>query len=1077
MSYASLIFKDSPEVVWALNEPSGNTIFTDGYVSGEDYNGQYLEDKYTRSPVPITYGGKVAVYNSGSYDDVYSTSPHMFRIPSISKFTSATKSLSYTLEFWANINFDQTLLPIGAFESIGFLDRNIDGGFYATQIFANETDGGIPTSEYDNLADGGGITVLDATSRLGETPILKFSGNSDTGVYIKDLDYLVFKLGDIGKQHYESVVHVSDFNKPLHIACIYTPTSIKIVVNGKSGNTVEITDDPFNTVTSRDMFFCMPNKISGASEHFYGINFDTVAIYNVALNEEVLKRHYVYGLGYSVTKSTIKGHSGTMYDSHLQNTPPLRRIDYSLQQTWSGRVQYANTEFRNSILSTKSFDSPKFYISSIGQELSYKDMIKTQLLGETKAWDYVSFPANSYSYLEIERYESITGGNSKQVAAKFRAEPNRPESNQQLLYVGSRTSSSALSFEIEGRTVIAKIIKNGTDFVTPMEYDLDVSSSDFSVSYAVNGNTLQISILDEAGDGNIWDIDNVGIFPLQDGYLRFGSKPIFFGNENPINLSYSQVGRFTGQLKQIDIGYFTTAVQSWDEYPEKNNGDIYQVNFNKDFNKCDISTKGSFGTRISLIELVGPDNIGVRANAIKMPIKIDVGSTSADITFNCGVRGQGNYVTTGNIRNFHLPVIESNPLAEDVYFDIVGTVFTTDTITAPGQIEYLRIYTYPFEKDTENKTYIKVKNNSANNDVRYYNGNKPFKSLCDFNKTTDLYRSYNTGYPVGASSATSSDLLDEKTPYLRVPYYGAAITANSSSKIYGVMFTGIIKEEGYTNSSLLKIGNLEIMSNSIFDNEDALVYVNKELQDEETGYNKFVWNHFFVKFPDGIVIESLKNIDFGFSGSAWHVDNIVVFENLLSESQISNIYDRYFSENITKVYSGNETLRTVLINDSEKSDGRYIYQPLNNQMSFFPYFVNVASTTNIPIEVSGSNATLTIGTNLDNFKIDQIDISDRSNPTGIYILLKNQLLNEQNGLYDVVSVVWRGNAPVYVSMTKINTTDGQVFFVRNGKSNRNTYFKKEGNNYSVTPVQKKVVSWTGSMVPINSASYSVVTSF
>jgi hypothetical protein len=1077
MSYASLIFKDSPEVVWALNEPTGDTIFTDGYVSGEDYNGEYLEDKYSRSPVPITYGGKVAVYNNGSYEDTYALDSSMFRIPSISKFTSATKSLSYTLEFWANIDFNQTSLPIGAFASIGFLDRNIDGGFFATQVFADSANGGAPTDDYSALIDGGGIAVLDATSRLGETPILRLSENSDTGVYIKDLDYLVFRLGDIGKQHYESVIHIPDFNKPLHIACVYTPTSIKIVVNGKSGNTVEITEDPFNTATSRDMFFCMPNKISGASEHFSGINFDTIAMYNVALNDEVLKRHFIYGVGYSITKSIIKGHSGTMYDAHLQNTPPLRKIDYSLQQTWSGRVQYANTEFRNSLLSTKSFASPNLYISNIDGTASYKDMINTEFIGESKAWDYISFPENSYSYLEVERYESITGGNTKQVSAKFRVDSDQPEENQQLLYVGSRTSTSALSFEIEGRNIIAKIIKNGENFVTPMEYELNASSSDFALSYSVNGNSLQISILDEAGEGYIWDIEEVGIFPLQDGYLRFGSKPIFFGSDIPINLGYNEVGRFTGQLRQIDIGYFTTAVQTWDEYPEKNNGDVYQVNFNKDFNKCDISTKGSFGTRISLIELVGPDNIGVPVNDIKMPIKIDVGSTSADITFNCGVLGLGNYVATGNIRNLHLPVIESNPMAEDVYFDIVGTVFTTDTITSPGQIEYLRVFTYPFVEDDEDNTYVEVRNNSANNNVRYYNGAKPFKSLCDFNKTTDLYRSYNTGYPVGNFSSTSSDGLDEKTPYVKIPYFGAAITTDVESKIYGVMFTGIIKEDGYEDSSLLKIDDIEIMSESIFANDDVSVYVNKELQSDESGYNKFVWNHFFVKFDNGILIEELKNIEFGSSGSPWQVDNIVVFENLLTQSQISNLYDRYFSENIVKVYSGDESLRTILINDSEKSDGRTIYQPLNDQLSFSPYIVNLASTTNIPIVTSGSTANIVIGTNLDNFKIDQTDISERLTPTGTYILLKNQLVFEENGLYLLKSVVWTGNNPAIVRLIKVNTVDGEVFFVRNGKSNKNNYFKKQGNVYAITPVQKKIVSWTGSMIPINSASYSVVTSF
>jgi hypothetical protein len=79
-----------------------------------------------------------------------------------------------------------------------------------------------------------------AASRIGESKIVGLSGSSNSGLYIRDLDYLVFKVGDTGFKTFESFVHVRDFNTPLHIMAVYDSASIQLFVNGVPGSKTTI---------------------------------------------------------------------------------------------------------------------------------------------------------------------------------------------------------------------------------------------------------------------------------------------------------------------------------------------------------------------------------------------------------------------------------------------------------------------------------------------------------------------------------------------------------------------------------------------------------------------------------------------------------------------------------------------------------------------------------------------------------------------------------------------------------------------------------------------------------------------
>jgi len=78
MSYSALILKDSPEVFWDLNMNTGTTVKSDPFVSDSAYNGTAFT--FSRSAVPITYGGIACIQNNGSYTENYSSNNKIFSI-------------------------------------------------------------------------------------------------------------------------------------------------------------------------------------------------------------------------------------------------------------------------------------------------------------------------------------------------------------------------------------------------------------------------------------------------------------------------------------------------------------------------------------------------------------------------------------------------------------------------------------------------------------------------------------------------------------------------------------------------------------------------------------------------------------------------------------------------------------------------------------------------------------------------------------------------------------------------------------------------------------------------------------
>ena len=995
MSYSSLILTDSPECVWSLDESSGSVVNPFKYVVDSSYEGSYNSGKYLVSRVPIVYDGKTSITNNGAFTGSanYSSDNVMFDIPSLGKFSSATRGKSYTLEFWMNLDFDPTSLSSGS------------------------------------------------SSRLGEAKIVGLTGATSSGLYIRDLDYLVFKIGDTGYKMAESSFHVNSFNNPLHIMIVYTPYSIQLFVNGSPGTLGNINENIFGDEEERTIQFLFPNRISSSSSYFSNISYDCVAIYPQQLNDIVGKRHYVYGLGYDVPGYTIKSIGGIQYQSNLQLTTPLRQINYLNNNTWSSRTILDNLQYTDNNLSTVNYNNQELYISSSDTSKSEKDMISSS---------GIVFPENCYSYLEVNNYESITSGDTKKVEAKFTLTGSHASTGeQQLLYVGSKSiTGKYISFTIINRTIYVKY-KTITGTETSLfNYTLGTGLNTFFISFAKDSGDTNIRIVDSSSSGS-GTIEDSTIFPIQDSYLRFGSAPIFFGNSVPLNYALDSILRFDGVLEQVDISNSNLPTSVWSNYPSKKNASLYQLYSNPETKKICVATSGTFLLTLSLIDLIGLEYFNTTVSGIKLAPKVEIGSASAEITYDLKSI-VGSTITTHendeNIRSLKFPNgITSTIKAEELQYAISGTLRSSDIFSSPGILDYFRIYTYPVLVESS-RNYIEINDENPGPNPQYFSGyssstNHPFYSLPEIEKTSDLHRSFTTGILVGTHGS--------KNPYLKVPCNVLTITTDATPKVYAVFFNAR-KIEGESSSMELLRTSSYTVNWTTPEPTGVQMYINGSRWSSGGTYNQSLWNNYCIKFTSGIPYDS--NIFFGYSGSGWTIDNISVVLDDVSPAKILELYSKMFGFEADRYPDSQlDSFFNVVIGDAEYSDGQFIYQPLNNQVGFLSRSSCpiAASTVNLAISlVSGSNYKFVYNGNRDLIKIDGHEIT-----TGDRVLLKNQSTASLNGIYLVTS-----KSTVEILLTKQTTVaDNTIIFVTSGNENKNYYFKKVGNVYTKTQTQKKVV--------------------
>ncbi len=913
MSYTAIIYGDSPECVWSFDEGTGTTIASDPFIGASTYPGTLESGKTFWTKVPIIFGGKSAITNSITA----SAGDKLFSLPSLDKFSVKTQRKSCTLEFWMNLDINETELSTGA------------------------------------------------AVRLEDSKIMGISSyGSSTGLYIRDLDYLVFKLGDSGKRVYESSVHVPNLDQPLHISIIYSSSYIQLIVNGVKGNSVSITDNPFAAYSNNTLDFYLPLRVSSPS--FTKIKFDSVAIYSHILEDAIIKKHYVYGLGYNIQKAWLKTNGISYYNTNLQKTTPIKIINYQNKQTWSDSTVFDNLTLTNNNITTYQYN-PVFIYNSINKEAT--NMYSSNGL---------SFPEDSFSYMQINNYESITGASTKKVEAKFKIDATHNTTGlvQQLMYISSAENPNKyLSFTITNRVINAYVNTPNNPLGSAIaSLTLGAGYNDFFISYVYDNLQLKISLVPITGTAVSTTTNIKDLFPMENAYIRFGSAPVFYQNNinSLLTASDSSIKRFDGWINQVDIYNSTSTTSVYANYPTKKISNLYQCYFDGDAKIAKIATKGTFELYISLLDLVGSDKFGTNIDSLDFAANVEIGSQSAEIKYTLNTVADGvETPITGNVnQNIRLlsmpaPGVTGNPKVETIQLKVNGTLYSSDTINNPGVLNYLNITTYPVISDTNttfdntnsNGKYIEIVQETPSGNIKYYSGktgatNHRFKSLPELDHNTDIFRAFYTGITVGTANSVC--------PFLSIPFN--INTTNSingvTEKIYTVSFSAIMNSGTDSNTKFLKIGSTVVdWTNASLTQAGLEVYINGSLYTTGTlsNYNLSVWNHFTFKFLNGLAYNSATEILIGYqSGSQFSVDNLMVGVGNINSSRIKKIYDILYGNAAERVGYGSTTLSAINIDDSEILSSTNLYQKLGNQStSYLSAFQSplYASTKDYPLAI------------------------------------------------------------------------------------------------------------------------------
>ncbi len=105
-----------------------------------------------------------------------------------------------------------------------------------------------------------------------------------------------------------------------------------------------------------------------------GIYVDSIAIYSYPFSSTIAKRHFIYGVGYDISKFAISAKAGTMYSMHMENTSKFYSLSYNSQSSWINNLVIENNTLeiqKDGYLTTNNYSTIEHVTFS---DVSYETM-------------------------------------------------------------------------------------------------------------------------------------------------------------------------------------------------------------------------------------------------------------------------------------------------------------------------------------------------------------------------------------------------------------------------------------------------------------------------------------------------------------------------------------------------------------------------------------------------------------------------------------------------------------------------------------------------------------------------------
>jgi len=861
---------------------------------------------------------------------------------------------------------------------------------------------------------------LKITNSIKDERVIVRKPNSATGLYIKD-NYLIFRVGD--QDTVATSLPVDTFNKPLHIAMTYTPKGISLFVNGVESS-IPVSNLRYFTKTynSADEYF----EFFGSSS--LGIYIDSIAIYGYPFTSIIAKRHFIYGVGYDISKFVISSKAGTMYSMHMENTSKFYSLSYNSPSSWSNNLVIENNTLeiqKDGYLTTNNY--------STIEHVTFSDVNYETMYGSTNG--EISFPH----------------GTSLYVSDKVGSFPNGMVSK--LDFTGTTWTTKQLLFRIDsstnaGLSVYAEKIGSDYKIYYSTEYVDGTKKQDndtilLSTATEITGKVYLgfyesnniLSLFLYTPSNQYTETDTTLELPLISSSISFGAEGIsLFANTEIFPSSETETNRFTGKLNLIGALKDTTSIPS--NFTELENYDYnYKITPSKE-KRLLRYTKGKAKFYLGT-NFLGTTNV--------LPHRIDLGYGE--------VEGDSFVKVEATVYNETSEILPAQEILNgDPIKGLVGQEITDNVIRFDITMESDDYEIYPptlqyFNLNVFNSTNssIEMKSDIGTQNITITPKSGKDLYLPEVRKTPSMYYGNTTGLKIGDQYGT-------------INYSAKAIGTESTEGISTIIFTAkpITSPETnehrfiYSNPVIIRqtSGTVAIAGTGI----TGTVYING-LATTSAETNE--WNHYTIVLDNPIPINTLTGtpIEIGNSSSTtgtFYIDNLCFLESKLTATQALKYYNLFYSSYSESVKDS--TVLNINFYDKEVRHDNIEYELLPDQNSI-KATVSLAATENYTLTANAIN----YSNDIDLIEIDSISSDTIASVT---VLLANQTSSADRGVY---SISFSSGVATFTPNTSLEAADiatGDLIYVQYGDENGKEFLQKQSDGtYDQVFMTNKIVSY------------------
>jgi len=862
---------------------------------------------------------------------------------------------------------------------------------------------------------------LKITNSIKDERVIVRKPNSATGLYIKD-NYLIFRVGD--QDTVATSLPVDTFNKPLHIAMTYTPKGISLFVNGVESS-IPVSNLRYFTKTynSADEYF----EFFGSSS--LGIYIDSIAIYGYPFTSIIAKRHFIYGVGYDISKFVISSKAGTMYSMHMENTSKFYSLSYNSPSSWSNNLVIENNTLeiqKDGYLTTNNY--------STIEHVTFSDVNYETMYGSTNG--EISFPHGTSLYVS-DKVNSFPKG----MVSKLDFTGVTWTTKQLLFRIDSSTNA--------GLSVYAEKIGSDYKIYYSTEYVNGTKKQDndtilLSTATEITGKVYLgfyesnniLSLFLYTPSNQYTETDTTLELPLISSSISFGAEGIsLFANTEIFPSSETETNRFTGKLNLIGALKDTTSIPS--NFTELENYDYnYKITPSKE-KRLLRYTKGKAKFYLGT-NFLGTTNV--------LPHRIDLGYGE--------VEGDSFVKVEATVYNETSEILPAQEILNgDPIKGLVGQAITDNVIRFDITMESDDYEIYPptlqyFNLNVFNSTNssIEMKSDIGTQNITITPKSGKDLYLPEVRKTPSMYYGNTTGLKIGDQYGT-------------INYSAKAIGTESTEGISTIIFTAkpITSPETnehrfiYSNPVIIKqtSGTVAIAGTGI----TGTVYING-LATTSAETNE--WNHYTIVLDNPIPINTLTGtpIEIGNSSSTtgtFYIDNLCFLESKLTATQALKYYNLFYSSYSESVKDS--TVLNINFYDKEVRHDNIEYELLPDQNSI-KATVSLAATENYTLTANAINYL----NDIDLIEIDSISALTLASP--VTVLLANQTSAPDRGVY---SVGFSNGVATFTANTSLEAADiatGDLIYVQRGDENGQEFLQKQSDGtYDQVFMTNKIVSY------------------